>query len=235
MTGPSFIQLDSGHDTGATSLEDTPILGPKWIKLPALTVGFVGLQALWSVEMSYGATTSKPEPIHHFYPNHVSFTVPTISGAVKIPHGDRVSRRAVIWPHRSATRRYSRQSRRSTTSVLKSRNAGVLADNSKSRFGRRRPFMIGGAIITAVATLLFGFTRPVAGIFSEEGSGLVCTSGPRTGGGRVLIAHPVQGSVNMACHIRHLCHGFLNKRRHVQCDSRFVPSLTPPPTHSPSR
>jgi hypothetical protein len=55
MTGPSFIPLDSDHDAGAASLEDTPILGPKWIKLPALTVGFIGLQALWSVEMSYGA------------------------------------------------------------------------------------------------------------------------------------------------------------------------------------
>ena len=59
MTGSSFIQLDSGHDTGTFSLEDTPILGPKWIKLPALTLGFIGLQALWSVEMSYGAWTSE--------------------------------------------------------------------------------------------------------------------------------------------------------------------------------
>jgi len=176
MTGPSFIQLDSGHDTGATSLADTPILGPKWIKLPALTVGFIGLQALWSVEMSYGTTTSELEPIRHIYPSHISFTIPTISGAIKIPHGDRVSRGTVIWSHRSTTRRYSRQPRRSTTSLLKPYNAGVLADNSKSRYGRRRPFMIVGAIITAVATLLFGFTRPVAGVFSEEGSGLVCTS-----------------------------------------------------------
>lgn len=180
MTGPSFIQLDSGHDTGATSLADAPILGPKWIKLPALTVGFVGLQALWSVEMSYGATTSEPEPIHHIYLNHTSFTIPTIFGAIKISHGDRVSRGAVIWSHRPATRRYSRQSRGSTTSILKLCNIGVLADNSKSRFGRRRPFMIVGAIITAVATLLFGFTRPVAGVFSEEGSALVRTSSVHT-------------------------------------------------------
>ena len=57
MTGSSFIPLDSDHDTGTASLEDTPILGPKWIKLPALTIGFIGLQALWSVEMSYGASS----------------------------------------------------------------------------------------------------------------------------------------------------------------------------------
>ena len=62
MTGASFIQLDSDHDTGTTSLADTPISGPKWIKLPALTVGFVGLQALWSVEMSYGTLPASSNP-----------------------------------------------------------------------------------------------------------------------------------------------------------------------------
>ena len=67
-------------------------------------------------------------------------------------------------------------SHRLATSVLKLFSAGVLADNSKSRFGRRRPFMIGGAIATAAATVLFGFTRPVAGMFSEEGSRLVRAS-----------------------------------------------------------
>lgn len=51
--------------------------------------------------------------------------------------------------------------------------------------------MIGGAIITAVATILFGFTRPVAGVFSEEGSRLVCASGVYAVGGSVLIAHIV--------------------------------------------
>ncbi|KAF9644299.1 MFS general substrate transporter [Thelephora ganbajun] len=135
MTGPSFIQLDSDHDTGATSLKDTPILGPKWIKLPALTVGFIGLQALWSVEMSYASPyllslgLSKPLMA-------IVFIAGPLSGLIVQPL------------------------------------VGVLADNSKSRFGRRRPFMIGGAIITAVATILFGFTRPVAAIFSKEESGL---------------------------------------------------------------
>ena len=219
MTGPSFIQLDSGHDTGETSLEDTPILGPKWIKLPALTVGFIGLQALWSVEMSYGTPTSELKPIRHVYPNRTSFTVSTIFGTIKITHGDRVSRGAIIRSHRSATRRYSRQPRRSTNSILKPCNTGVLADNSKSRFGRRRPFMIVGATITAVATLLFGFARPVAGVFSEKGSGLVCTSSKHKSEDIALIARTVQGSVNLARHTCYLCHGLLNKRRHVPRDS----------------
>lgn len=51
--------------------------------------------------------------------------------------------------------------------------------------------MIGGAIITSAATILFGFTRPAAGIFSEEGSRLVGTPDVYTGGDSVLIAHTV--------------------------------------------
>ena len=31
------------------------ILGPKWAQLPTITIGMLGVQILWSVEMSYGA------------------------------------------------------------------------------------------------------------------------------------------------------------------------------------
>ena len=78
--------------------------------------------------------------------------------------------------------------------------------------------MIGGALVTVVATLLFGFARPVAGVFSGEGSRLVCTSGMHAGGGSVLIVHAAGGSVIMVRYIRHLCHGLLNKRRCVSCE-----------------
>ena len=83
--------------------------------------------------------------------------------------------------------------------------------------------MIGGAIVTAAATVLFGFTRPVAGIFSEEGSGLVSTSEVHPTGDSNLIAYTVQDYVNMVCHTRHLRHGLLNKCRHVSWRSRGVP------------
>jgi len=43
---------------------------------------------------------------------------------------------------------------------------GVLADNSTSRFGRRRPYMLLGTIICVFAMLLLGFTRPVASVFT---------------------------------------------------------------------
>lgn len=48
--------------------------------------------------------------------------------------------------------------------------AGVLADNSKSRFGRRRPYMLIGVAICMCAMLLLGFTRNFASIFTTWGS-----------------------------------------------------------------
>lgn len=170
------------------------------------------------------------------YPNHTSLTVSVIPWAFEIPHGHRVHCRAAIRSHRSASRRYGqrslvRQHLRSSQLPI----AGVLADNSKSRFGRRRPYMIGGAIITAVATILFGFTRPVAGIFSEEGSGLVSTSEVRPICDNSLIMCAVQGYVNLVSHTCHLRHGLLNKCRHVSWGAElFLPLKLPLATNSSS-
>ncbi|KAL4064634.1 hypothetical protein J3A83DRAFT_4392807 [Scleroderma citrinum] len=47
---------------------------------------------------------------------------------------------------------------------------GILTDNSKSRFGRRRPFILAGAALCCCATLLLGFARPIASIFASLGS-----------------------------------------------------------------
>ena len=48
---------------------------------------------------------------------------------------------------------------------------GVLADNSKSKWGRRRPFMVGGALIVAACLIVLGWTAELVGIFvSDEDS-----------------------------------------------------------------
>ena len=48
---------------------------------------------------------------------------------------------------------------------------GVIADESKSRWGRRRPFMILGAFIVAICLLVLGFTREVVGlVFTDDES-----------------------------------------------------------------
>ncbi len=44
--------------------------------------------------------------------------------------------------------------------------AGFLADNSTSRFGRRRPYMLLGTVICIFAMLLLGFTRTAASVFT---------------------------------------------------------------------
>jgi solute carrier family 45 protein 1/2/4 len=46
---------------------------------------------------------------------------------------------------------------------------GVLADRSKSKYGRRRPFMVVGSIVVAGGLLLLGWAKDIVGHFVEEG------------------------------------------------------------------
>lgn len=50
---------------------------------------------------------------------------------------------------------------------------GSYADASKSRYGRRRPFMLGGAAICGIAMLFLGYSQPIVSLFFGE-SGVVC-------------------------------------------------------------
>ncbi|KAI1162359.1 major facilitator superfamily domain-containing protein [Nemania serpens] len=45
---------------------------------------------------------------------------------------------------------------------------GTVADKSTSRWGRRRPFIMTGAIISAMFLLLLGFTEDIIGFFVED-------------------------------------------------------------------
>ncbi|CAL1709454.1 unnamed protein product [Somion occarium] len=137
MTG-GFAALplveDGGDDHNASHLAGVSrILGPKWIQLPALTVGLLGVQVLWSVEMSYGTPYLLSLGLSKSAVSMVFLAGP-ISGLIVQPL------------------------------------IGVLADNSKSRFGRRRPYMLAGVVICVCAMLLLGFTRPFATLFAALGS-----------------------------------------------------------------
>jgi solute carrier family 45 protein 1/2/4 len=46
---------------------------------------------------------------------------------------------------------------------------GVIADRSTSRYGRRRPFMVGCTILTSLFLLLLGWTKEVVAVFSIYG------------------------------------------------------------------
>jgi len=41
---------------------------------------------------------------------------------------------------------------------------GILADRSTSKYGRRRPFMLGGAVIVAAALMVLGWTAEIVGM-----------------------------------------------------------------------
>ena len=49
------VAEDGGGQHGPRLAGVSRILGPKILQLPVLTVGLLGVQVLWSVEMSYGA------------------------------------------------------------------------------------------------------------------------------------------------------------------------------------
>lgn len=46
---------------------------------------------------------------------------------------------------------------------------GAIADDSKSKWGRRRPLMVIGTIIVALCLLVLGFTREIVGwVISDD-------------------------------------------------------------------
>ncbi|KAH9857374.1 MFS general substrate transporter [Lenzites betulinus] len=130
MTGFSSIPLaeEGGSRDGAHLAGVAKILGPRWAQLPAITLGLLGVQVFWSVEMSYATPYLLSLGLTKAAVSLVFLAGP-ISGLVVQPL------------------------------------IGVMADNSKSRFGRRRPYMVVGCLICTTAMLLLGFTRPVASIF----------------------------------------------------------------------
>lgn len=89
------IAEDGGdHDNGTHLAGESRILGPKWLQLPALSIGLLGVQMLWSVEMSYGMHTYvflSLLDVHTYCRN----TVPIISGTFKVcrVYG------LLSWPH----------------------------------------------------------------------------------------------------------------------------------------
>ena len=47
---------------------------------------------------------------------------------------------------------------------------GVIADESRSKWGRRRPFMAGGSILVALCLLVLGWTKEIVEFFLGKSS-----------------------------------------------------------------
>ncbi|KAH9000608.1 MFS general substrate transporter [Lactarius hatsudake] len=135
MTGFNALPMadEAGSDGTAQWAGIARVLGPPWARFPVITIGFAGMQVLWSVEMAYaspylislGLTKSLMALV---------FVAGPLSGLIVQPL------------------------------------IGVMADNSKSRFGRRRPFIVWGVGLCTLALLLLGFTRNFASIVTTWGS-----------------------------------------------------------------
>jgi solute carrier family 45 protein 1/2/4 len=57
MTGFGGLHIaeEGGEDTTQHWSGTARILGPRWARFATLSIGLIGLQVFWSVEMSYGA------------------------------------------------------------------------------------------------------------------------------------------------------------------------------------
>lgn len=60
MTGFSASFASNEADDGLEWAGTARVKGPPWSKLPLLTVGMLGLQIVWSVEMGYGMSHELP-------------------------------------------------------------------------------------------------------------------------------------------------------------------------------
>jgi len=57
MTGLSLLPLgqEEGHGDQTQKFKGIPMIrGPRWAHLPTVTIGLLGIQIFWSIEMSYG-------------------------------------------------------------------------------------------------------------------------------------------------------------------------------------
>lgn len=129
MTGGFSLPLaEQGHSSQKFQ-GSARILGPKWFHLPTLTIGMLGVQIFWSVEMGYASPYLLSLGLSKSSMSLVFLAGP-LSGLIMQPL------------------------------------IGVLADNSTSRFGRRRPYMLFGTVICVFAMLLLGYTRGIAAVFT---------------------------------------------------------------------
>ncbi|EGU12923.1 hypothetical protein RTG_00964 [Rhodotorula toruloides ATCC 204091] len=115
-------------------LSHRPLL-PEWVRFLALTVSLLGLQLVWSCEMSQASPFLLSLGVSKSMMS-VVFLAGPLSGLIVQPL------------------------------------VGVLSDGCKSSLGRRRPFIIGGCVLTSLSVLMLGWSKEIAGVFAKDGTSL---------------------------------------------------------------
>ncbi|KAH9990214.1 MFS general substrate transporter [Russula compacta] len=135
MTGSNALPIadEAAEEGSAQWVGVAKVLGPPWAHFPIVTVGILGVQMMWSIELAYASPYLVSLGLSKSLMALV-FVAGPLSGLIAQP---------VI---------------------------GVIADNSQSPFGRRRPFMAAGVALSAMALILLGFTRNFASIITTWGS-----------------------------------------------------------------
>ena len=106
MTGfsPLPVGQEEGHDGQAQKFRGVAkVLGPRWAHLPSMTIGLLGVQIFWSVEMSYGVFQFISTCCRSYY--SYSFTVSAFTWIIKIEYGYSLRCWAFVGSHHAATRR----------------------------------------------------------------------------------------------------------------------------------
>lgn len=139
---------------------------PDWLKHLALTVAMLGLQLVWSCEMSQAS------------PYLLSLGVSKASMAIVFLAGELVFPRASTTIHRHLPSCLTPCHTGPLSGLIVQPVVGVLSDRCRSTLGRRRPFIIAGTIASSFAILLLGWSKEVASILTLTGSSAVSRDTP---------------------------------------------------------
>jgi solute carrier family 45 protein 1/2/4 len=179
MTGFSALSMaDEAAEEGSAAqwAGVAKVLGPRWARLSVLTVGFAGVQVMWSIEMAYGEQNhrendTRSRSLRRLMRMLCSFAIPYLPWHPQISNGPRLPCWSSLRPNRPAHHRSAQPSLPfPTPKPIADCCAGVMSDNSKSRFGRRRPYIAAGVALSSMGLILLGFTRNFASIITTWGS-----------------------------------------------------------------
>lgn len=138
-------------------LAHRPLL-PDWVRYFALTLSLFGVQLVWACEMANGEPFSlrlMSSPLSTLI--HVFAASPFL-----LSLGVSKSMMSVVFLAGPLS------------GLIVQPLVGVLSDGCKSSLGRRRPFIIGGCVMTSLSVLMLGWSKEIAGIFASDGTSLVC-------------------------------------------------------------
>lgn len=119
-----------------------------------LTLPFYGIQSVWSTEMAFGMYPRIPKLFVGLVAD-IASTAPPYLLSLGIPR-DLMSLVLLAAP---------------LSGLIVQPLIGHYADHSKSKYGRRRPYMFAGAVLSGLAMFWLGYGKPVIeSIFGVDSS-----------------------------------------------------------------